>query len=326
MVVQRPQTARHRVARGVVAADQQQQDVAHELLRPRRQVARRLAVHQHGDQVGSRRLRGALVPERDEILHHLLQHRVAFFVGVDLGAGARVHRRDVRPVGELPPLLERKVEQRGKHLRGQFNRHAIDPVERLAARQFIQHPLRPLTNRAGEPLQIHRRHHRRHDLALFVVLRLVHRDEARSAIVHRRVAQRDAAHQRVGRVDLLAGVDLHDVLVPGHRPVRAVHAVLAPVYRVVAAQALEIRIPDVILVQPRLAHVDLVERNRIGVFARVDTDGSVHRVSSLLLAGTLHYGATCCPLRQALRRRWGADRSWKRPVRTACPCPTDRRR
>ena len=97
---------------------------------------------------------------------------------VDLGAGARVHRRDVRPVGQLPPLLEREVEQRGEHLRGQFDRHAIHPVERLAARQFVEHALRALADRAGQPLQVHRRDDRRHHLALLVVLRLVHRDEA----------------------------------------------------------------------------------------------------------------------------------------------------
>ena len=56
ILVQRQQAAGHRVARRVVAADDQQQQVAHELVRPRRQIARRLAVRQHRDQVGPRRL------------------------------------------------------------------------------------------------------------------------------------------------------------------------------------------------------------------------------------------------------------------------------
>jgi len=48
-LIQEQQSAADRVARRVVAADDQQQQVAHELLRPRRQVARRLAVRQHRD-------------------------------------------------------------------------------------------------------------------------------------------------------------------------------------------------------------------------------------------------------------------------------------
>jgi hypothetical protein len=51
---------------------------------------------------------------------------------------------------------------------------------------------------------------------------------------------------------------------------------------IVAAQALEIWFPDVVLVQARLADIDPVERERCSVLTRVEIDRSVHRVSSLL--------------------------------------------
>src|SRR5580704_18421758 len=98
-------------------------------------------------------------------------------------------------------------------------------------------------------------------------------------------------------------------------------------HRILAAQAFKIRFPDVVLVQPRLADVDLIQRDRISVLARIDTDGCVHRVSSLLAEAALpsspDRAATCCPLRQALRRTSDGGRFSMRSVRIACPCRPD---
>src|SRR3546814_7427284 len=41
----------------------------------------------------------------------------------------------VGPGGQLVALLPRKVEEDGEHLRRQFDRQFLDPVERLADRQ-----------------------------------------------------------------------------------------------------------------------------------------------------------------------------------------------
>jgi len=51
VLAQRPQPTAHRIARGVVAADDQQHEVAEELGRIVDQVLRRLAMRQHRDQV-----------------------------------------------------------------------------------------------------------------------------------------------------------------------------------------------------------------------------------------------------------------------------------
>ena len=56
ILVQRQHAAGNRVARGVVAADDQQHQIAHELVRARRKIACCFAVRQHRDQVGARRL------------------------------------------------------------------------------------------------------------------------------------------------------------------------------------------------------------------------------------------------------------------------------
>ena len=58
-------------------------------------------------------------------------------------------------------------------------------------------------------------------------------------------------------------LDRHDVLELGHRPERPVHAVLAVMHRVLAAQTFEIRVIDVVLEQSRIADVDLIERSAI---------------------------------------------------------------
>ena len=257
IVVQRPHAARDRIARRLVAADDQQRQVAQELLRPVDQVARRLAMRQHRDQIGPRFGRGALAPEFGEALQRLGQDLQPLRLGIDDGAGVHIGDRAIRPVDQLVAIREREVHQRRQHLDGQLDRHVLHPVERLVARQRIEDVPRALADRRRQLVQVHRRHDRRDHLALLVVLRRVHRDEAGAAIFHRPVGDRDAAQHRLGRIGVVVRLDRHDVLVLGHRPVRAVHAVLRVVHRVLAAQALEIRIPGVVLVELRVADVDL---------------------------------------------------------------------
>jgi len=71
VVVQRQQAAGHAVARGVVAAHDQQHQVAHVLQRAH--VARGGAVRQHRHQVAFGRRIDALVPQSGEILEHLAE-------------------------------------------------------------------------------------------------------------------------------------------------------------------------------------------------------------------------------------------------------------
>ena len=73
------------------------------------------------------------------------------------------------------------------------------------------------------------------------VARLVHGDEAFAAQVRRDVADGDAAERSRRREHRMIGLDVHDVVVFGHRPIRPEHAVLAVMHRVFPAQPVEIR-------------------------------------------------------------------------------------
>jgi hypothetical protein len=72
----------------------------------------------------------------------------------------------------------------------------------------------------------------------------------------------------IGRIDLMVHLDLHDVLVLGHRPVRPEAAVLAVVDRLIATQPLEVVADRVVLEQLGIADVDFVERNGERTVAR----------------------------------------------------------
>ncbi len=79
----------------------------------------------------------ANAPDIDEIGHYLSQHGLALGFGVDLGLGAGIHRRDVRPMGQDAPFLERKIKQCGLHPRGELHEHAIDLVVYFTVRKVI---------------------------------------------------------------------------------------------------------------------------------------------------------------------------------------------
>ena len=78
-------------------------------------------------------------------------------------------------------IFEREVEQRRQHLRGEFDRDAFDPVERLAVRQTFDHRNRALADQRFERCEIGGADHRIDGLALHGVARLVGCDETRHA-------------------------------------------------------------------------------------------------------------------------------------------------
>ena len=73
-------------------------------------------------------------------------------IGTPMASGALILDLDVAPVCELVSLLERIVEQRGQHLRGQLERYQIDPIEGLVARQSIEDADSALADDAGHIL------------------------------------------------------------------------------------------------------------------------------------------------------------------------------
>ena len=82
------------------------------------------------------------------------------------------------------------------------------------------------------------------------------------------VADGDAAERRRRREHRMVGLDVHDVVVFGHRPVRPEHAVLAVMDRVFLAQPVEIRPERIGAKQFGIAGIELLERDRIGPLAR----------------------------------------------------------
>src|SRR6476661_5144834 len=108
----------------------------------------------------------------------------------------------------------------------------------------------------------------------------------------------------------MVGLDVHDVVVFGHRPIRPEHAVLAVMHRVFAAQPVEIRPERVGLEQLRMADVEITEWNRLSFFARGlqmgifgEIDGSVHGRLSLTVSRTeagraMFYPITSLAVRQ----------------------------
>ncbi len=62
-------------------------------------------------------------------------------------------------------ILPAKLEQCGKHLRRQLDRDALDPIERLVARQVVEHVRGAPANEDRESIKMSWREHRRHGLA-----------------------------------------------------------------------------------------------------------------------------------------------------------------
>ena len=63
----------------------------------------------------------------------------------------------------------------------------------------------------------------------------------------------------------MVGVDVHDVVELGHRPVRPEHALSTEVNRILGAQPFEVRPMRVLLEQRRLGHVQRLQRQVVGI-------------------------------------------------------------
>ena len=94
-----------------------------------RHVPDRGRVGPHRDQVRTRRRVDALVPEPGEVVGHPGELGVLGLLRRKPAVDRRHRGRRIGPMGQERALLQREVEQRREHQRGQFDRHALDPVE-----------------------------------------------------------------------------------------------------------------------------------------------------------------------------------------------------
>ena len=235
-------------------------------------------MREHREEIELRRRAARSAHSRPMYSAMLLQLGEALGLGVD----RRVGRRDVgdghvRPPRQLAAVLEREVEERGEHHRGELDGDAVDPVERLAAWQPVEHTRGALANGALEVVQVLGGHDRGHHAALLGVLGRVHADEARPAHVLRLILDLDPAELAGRGVDLVVHLDGHDVLELRDRPVRPVGALRAVVDRRLAPQPREVRPPDVFLVETRVGDVERLERQRVDLALRLGPPHSCPR-------------------------------------------------
>ena len=228
---------------------------------------------EHRDQIGARLGVDALVPQPHEIAEALAEHLLALLFAFNQPALVGHRGRNVRPVAQLASILEREVEQRRQHLRGEFDRNLVHPVEGFAARESVEHRADAASDQSFEIGEIVWRDDRLHHLALRLVPGRIHGDEHRQLEVPGPVAQGDAVERRKRPVVDLEG---DDVLVLAHRPERPERTFLAIVDRRLPPQAAKIRLPDVLLIELGIADVDLVERHRLGQRRVIDSLRRVH--------------------------------------------------
>ena len=202
VLVEREHAAGHRVAGGVVAADDQQDQVAEVLLR--RHVPRGLAVGQHRDQVVARLGVDALVPQPREVLEALQQLGAAAASGARTDADVGLGGGHVGPVASAcgGPRTGSRTASRASAWSARSTPCRPSRRSRRAAARRGCWPARSRIS-AFDLGQVRRRDDRAHGLALHVVLRRVHRDEHRQPLVIvRRVA---IVMPPVGREDARGG-------------------------------------------------------------------------------------------------------------------------
>src|SRR3954447_5173957 len=115
----------------------------------------------------------------------------------------------------------------------------------------------------------------------------------------------------------MINLDLHDVLVFRHRPIGAVGACRAVMNRVLAPETGEIRLPDIVLVEMRVADVDRVERQAVGIGNARRIERCGHWLSSRLYLFSVGLPAGGRQARRALRSR----RSDRTASNWAAPAP-----
>ena len=175
VLVQGQHAAGDGIAGCVVAADDEQQHVAEELVGLH--VAGGLAMHEEGNQVVARLAAGGtLLPHLVEILEALPQFLEAFLHALEIvGVGNALHR--VRPVDQEVAVLLRHVEQGRQHLAGELHRHPPHPVEGLAFGKLVENGAGAGADQVGKLGELSRREHGSDHLALLVVLGRVFHDE-----------------------------------------------------------------------------------------------------------------------------------------------------
>src|SRR5262245_51209683 len=135
----------------------------------------------------------------------------------------------------------------------------MNPVERLVARQPIEHFARALADETLEAGDVGGCRDWRHRLALRRVARRVHANEIADLSAYWLIGDLDAAMLR-GRGER-GVVELYgrNVIVAGYRPVRPIGALGAIMDRRLPAQPSEQRSPAIVCIELRIADVDLVE-------------------------------------------------------------------
>ena len=141
--------ARHGVAGRVIAANNQQDEIAQILHGVH--VAGLFPVGQQGDQVLTITAH-ALLPKVHEVFHTLHELCPALLFALD-NAGLGSRGGYVRPARQFAAIFEGKIKQGGQHHGGEFNGHPIDPVEHLAGGQTIQDILGALTDQGRHSRQ-----------------------------------------------------------------------------------------------------------------------------------------------------------------------------
>ena len=175
MLIEAQHAGAHGAAGGVVAADNQQQQIAQILHRVH--VPGRFAVHEAGDEIRGRGLFSPLVPQVHKIFEAAEHLLLPFLVGGHHALGAGQRGGHVRPPGQLAPLCEGEVEQGGEHACGQLDGDLLDPVEGLADGQAVQHVDGALADDRGKLAQGLGAHGGADGAALDVVLGPVHGDK-----------------------------------------------------------------------------------------------------------------------------------------------------
>ena len=112
ILAQRVDRARQRIARGVVAADDQQHQIAEEIRRVH--IARGFAVRHHRQQVALRRLIDPLLPEFCEISGAFHQFGLARVLGRDDAVRTRQRGCHIGPARQFAAILPGEVEQHRK--------------------------------------------------------------------------------------------------------------------------------------------------------------------------------------------------------------------
>lgn len=179
-----------------------------------------------------------LAPQPPEIVDHLLKHTLP------LAAQRRAHRGaeiacPVGPRREQAAIFPREIEQCRQHLRGEFGRNPVHPVECLAHRQAVEQRRRARADRGGMVGERARAERGRHSAPHRGMLGPIHRDEHRQLDVGIVVQNGDAAVRPRRREELRQRLDMRNIGVARDGPIRPVEAGGAEMHGIVAPQACE---------------------------------------------------------------------------------------